>query len=67
MPLTLEREQYETILIGDSITITVAKTGINRTKLTIDAPRDMRILRGELAPDKPIKRDPDCGQERKAS
>ncbi len=61
MALTLERKQYETICIGDSITITVAQTGPKRTKLTIDAPREMRIKRGELV-DSPITRegDADC-------
>lgn len=45
--LCLGRKPKEKILIGDSITITVL--GTNRTRLGIEAPRDVRVVRGELA------------------
>lgn len=48
MALVLERKAFETIHIGDSITITVAKTGRTRTSLKIDAPKELPIRRGEL-------------------
>lgn len=48
--LVLTRKQAETIQIGDRITIKVIATGRGKVKLGIDAPADVRVLRGELAP-----------------
>jgi carbon storage regulator CsrA len=38
----------EVINIGDGITVAVRSISGNRVKLAVDAPRDVRILRGEL-------------------
>lgn len=48
--LVLTRKQAETIHIGDGITIKVIATGRGKVKLGIDAPANVRVLRGELAP-----------------
>ncbi|MCA8995904.1 MAG: carbon storage regulator [Planctomycetaceae bacterium] len=46
--LVLTRKKGETIRIGDSIVIKVISTGRGKTKIGIDAPADMRVIRGEL-------------------
>lgn len=47
--LVLSRKVDEQILIGDDIKITVVKIRNNQIRLGISAPRDVRVLRGELA------------------
>lgn len=51
MSLVLSRKEHEVIRIGDSITITVAKTRPGGCTLSIEAPKDLRIVRGELKDD----------------
>lgn len=46
--LVLSRKASERIHIGDNITIEVRRVAGNRVTLAIEAPRDIRILRGEL-------------------
>jgi carbon storage regulator CsrA len=46
--LVLSRKCGETIHIGDKITITVVRAHGNRIRIGIDAPEELRILRGEL-------------------
>jgi len=46
--LVLTRKLDEQILIGDQIKITVLKIRNNQIRLGISAPRDVRVLRGEL-------------------
>jgi len=46
--LVLTRKLDEQILIGDQIKITVLKIRNNQIRLGITAPRDVRVLRGEL-------------------
>lgn len=46
--LVLSRKAGERIQIGDSITLEVRRVAGNRVTIAIEAPRDMRILRGEL-------------------
>lgn len=46
--LVLTRKQDEQILIGDDVVITVIKIRNNQIRLGISAPRDVRVLRGEL-------------------
>lgn len=46
--LVLSRKAAEKIHIGDDITIEVRRIAGNRVTIAIDAPRDVRILRGEL-------------------
>jgi carbon storage regulator len=46
--LVLSRKVGEKIVVGDDITITVQRVAGGRVSLAIEAPRDVRILRGEL-------------------
>lgn len=47
--LVLTRKTGEEIQIGDDITIKVSEITGNRAKICIDAPKLVRILRGEVA------------------
>lgn len=46
--LVLSRRMNEDIFIGPDIRIRIIKIGVEEVKLGIDAPRDQKILRGEL-------------------
>lgn len=46
--LVLSRKTGERIHIGDNITIEIRRVAGNRVTIALDAPRDVRILRGEL-------------------
>lgn len=46
--LVLSRKAGEQIHIGDEITLEVRRVAGNRVTLAVQAPRDVRILRGEL-------------------
>lgn len=46
--LVLSRSVGQRVMIGDNIVITVVQTG-DRVRLGIDAPKDVLILREELA------------------
>jgi carbon storage regulator len=46
--LVLSRKIGEKIHVGDDITIEVRRVAGNRVTLAVDAPREIRILRGEL-------------------
>lgn len=46
--LVITRKKGESILIGDDIEITVTKIEDGSVKLSIDAPREITILRKEL-------------------
>jgi carbon storage regulator CsrA len=46
--LVLSRREGERLVIGDDVTITVNRISGNRITLGIDAPREVRIVRGEL-------------------
>ncbi|MEM8866607.1 MAG: carbon storage regulator [Planctomycetota bacterium] len=46
--LVLSRKASERIKIGENITVEVRRVAGNRVTLAIEAPRDIRILRGEL-------------------
>ena len=46
--LVLTRKIGERIRIGDDITLVVTKMAGNRVTLGIEAPKDIRIVRGEL-------------------
>ena len=46
--LVLSRKLNQEITIGDNVTITVLKVKGNTVRLGIDAPRHIRITRGEL-------------------
>jgi carbon storage regulator len=49
--LVLSRKENQSIQIGDDITIKVVLVAGRRVKLAIDAPRAVRVLRGELQAD----------------
>jgi carbon storage regulator CsrA len=46
--LVLTRKVGERIQIGDNVTIVVTKCAGNRVTLGIEAPKNVRIIRGEL-------------------
>ncbi len=46
--LVLSRKVGQEIVVGDSVRITVTKVSGNRVTLGVEAPDDVRILRGEL-------------------
>lgn len=46
--LVLSRKAGEAIKVGDNITVTVKKIKGNRISLAIEAPKDVRVVRGEL-------------------
>ncbi|MCX6647601.1 MAG: carbon storage regulator CsrA [bacterium] len=46
--LVLSRKKDETIIIGDNIELTVVEVKGDTVKLGINAPRDVKIFRGEL-------------------
>ncbi|MCS7305995.1 MAG: carbon storage regulator [Thermoguttaceae bacterium] len=47
--LVLARRLGESIQIGEGIVVTVVGTGRRRTRLLIEAPPEVRIIRAELA------------------
>ena len=47
--LVLTRKRAEVIRIGENVTVKVIRTGKNTVKIGIEAPADIRVLRGELA------------------
>ncbi|MBT5020708.1 carbon storage regulator [Planctomicrobium sp.] len=47
--LVLTRKAGETIHIGDDVVLKVSEVSGNRVKICIDAPKVLRILRGEVA------------------
>lgn len=46
--LVLTRKRDEMIQIGDNIVIKILKTGKGAIKIGIDAPGNVRVIRGEL-------------------
>ena len=49
--LVLTRRSGETILIGDDIEITILAVDGSQVRVGVDAPEDVKILRGELLDD----------------
>ena len=49
--LVLQRRWRQQVKIGNDITISIAAINGNTVKLAIDAPADVKILRGELIKD----------------
>jgi carbon storage regulator CsrA len=47
--LVLTRKLQEKIRIGSDITITVLRVKGNTVRIGVEAPRDVRVVRGELA------------------
>ncbi|TWT80706.1 hypothetical protein CA13_21520 [Planctomycetes bacterium CA13] len=48
--LVLSRKEGEQLLIGDNIVLTINRLAGNRVAIGIDAPKDVRVVRGELQP-----------------
>lgn len=48
--LVLSRKPREEIKIGDNIRIVIHRVAGNRVTLGIAAPKDMKVVRGELPP-----------------
>ncbi len=46
--LVLSRKEGERIVIGDNITLVISKVSGNRVTIGIEAPRDVKVVRGEL-------------------
>ena len=46
--LVLSRKEGEQLVIGQNIVLTVNRISGNRVAIGIEAPRDVRIVRGEL-------------------
>jgi carbon storage regulator len=48
--LVLSRKEGEKIVIGEGVVLTINRIAGNRVAIGIEAPRDIRIVRGELDP-----------------
>jgi carbon storage regulator len=55
--LVLSRKPGEKVIIGDGITLTIEEVRGNRIRISIAAPDQVRILRGEIVgrEDKPLQ------------
>jgi carbon storage regulator len=49
--LVLSRKVGERLVIGDNITVVINRIAGNRVTIGIEAPNDVRIVRGELSPE----------------
>lgn len=49
--LVLSRKVGERLVIGDNITVVINRIAGNRVTIGIEAPSDVRIVRGELSPE----------------
>ena len=47
--LILTRRPHEAVMIGSEVTVTILEVDGNRVRLGIAAPRDIPVLRDELA------------------
>ena len=48
--LVLTRKMHEQIMIGQDITVTIIRVRGNTVRIGIEAPRQVRVMRGELLP-----------------
>ena len=46
--LVLSRKEGEQLVIGDNVVLTINRISGNRVAIGIEAPREVRIVRGEL-------------------
>jgi len=46
--LVLSRKEGERLLIGGNITLVISKVVGNRVTIAIEAPKDIKVMRGEL-------------------
>jgi carbon storage regulator len=47
--LVLSRKEGERLIIGDNITLVISKVVGNRVTIGIEAPKDVKVMRAELA------------------
>ena len=52
--LVLSRKEGERIVIGDNITLVISRVSGNRVTVGIEAPRDVKVVRGELKDEEEI-------------
>lgn len=55
--LVLSRKPNEEILIGENIKITVLKVKGNTVRIGIEAPQSVKVKRGELPADQPVRQE----------
>jgi carbon storage regulator len=53
MMLVLSRKESERIQVGDSIVLTIVRVNGDRVRVGIEAPAEVQVRRGELAPHVP--------------
>lgn len=61
--LVLTRKTAETIQIGEGVVVKVISCGRGRVKIGIDAPSNVRVVRGELLEEALVKRSKPAGSE----
>ena len=62
--LVLARKQNQEIVIGDQIRITILQTKGSSVKIGIDAPKEIRVVRGELISREAASADAPLGSDR---
>ena len=58
--LVLSRKTRETIQISDNISVTILRISGNTVRIGIDAPRQIRVIRGELSPHVDVEENDSC-------
>ncbi|MGA0038505.1 MAG: carbon storage regulator [Pirellulales bacterium] len=48
--LVLSRKQGQQIVVGSSVVVTIVRVSGDKVRIGIEAPDEMRVLRGELQP-----------------
>jgi carbon storage regulator len=51
--LVLSRKSQEKIQIGDNVTITIVRIQGSTVRVGIEAPQNVRVIRGEISPNEP--------------
>lgn len=48
--LVLSRKQGQQIVVGSSVVVTIVRVSGDKVRIGIEAPEELRVLRGELQP-----------------